>query len=886
MIMLKSGDMQHQQRLHILYEMALVIGSEVSLKPLLTHTLQHLLEYTSFSAGFVCLDVPAAGAASGGMLEVSVDAAVGDSDLTEFVGRKIMLPAALLYGAAELAANKYTLSCCAERYEVFLRLPLGKCGVVVLLAPQMPDGEPPALEKFQPVMENLDKAIKRCGQNDDYTRELIAEHEQMAKLLEQSQFSLRTLIDQSPIGVSFSRDGVVLDANAAYLQIFGYDDIAELRDQLVYHHIAPQCRPALEERIWLRMLGEEVENVYELTGLHRNGTHIPLLVSVRRVHLPDGAVTFSFVIDITERKRSENALKNSNELLQSVLETAPIRVFWKDEHGRYLGCNTAFARDAGFNSAASVIGKDDSELGWKVQAESHRAIDREVMESGKPKLAYEEMQTRADGQHAWLRASKVPMRNGEGKVIGVLGIYDDITMQKQSDKQIRQLAFYDPLTRLPNRRLLADRLQQVLATSLRSGQYGALMLLDLDHFKTINDTQGHSVGDKMLVETALRLRDCVRVGDSVARLGGDEFVVVLEGLGNGLSHASVKAEMIADKIRDELSEPYWINGGEHHITPSIGITMFRGNQDSQEDLFIRADTAMYQAKAKGRNTICFFDPIMQSALEMRSEMEKKLRGAMLRQELELYYQGQMDNSGQPVGAEVLLRWKHPVSGMVSPAQFIPIAEDSGLIQPIGQWVLEQACAQLAIWQNDPLFSHLSVAVNVSARQFRQSSFVELVRSTLTSSGINPSRLKLELTESLVLDNVADTINKMAHLKALGVRFSMDDFGTGYSSLTYLKQLPLDQIKIDQSFVRDITTDQSDATIVQTIIAMSQSLGLDVIAEGVETEEQLDFLKLHNCRAFQGYLFGKPMPVAEFEQQMAVLSVPQPRDGLRAVAVDE
>jgi EAL domain-containing protein (putative c-di-GMP-specific phosphodiesterase class I) len=325
--------------------------------------------------------------------------------------------------------------------------------------------------------------------------------------------------------------------------------------------------------------------------------------------------------------------------------------------------------------------------------------------------------------------------------------------------------------------------------------------------------------------------------------------------------------MIAEKIRDELSKPYWVNDSDHQVTPSIGITMFRGNHDSQEELFVQADTAMYQAKARGRNTICFFDPVMQMVLEARSETERSLRGALARNELELCYQVQVGYNGQPVGAEALLRWEHSTLGLVSPCRFIPIAEETGLIQEIGKWVLETACAQIAKWQSDPLFGQLSVAVNVSARQFRQGSFVDVVKEVLESSGANPGKLKLELTESVVLDNVEDSIKKMSQLKMLGVRFSMDDFGTGYSSLTYLKRLPLDQIKIDQAFVRDIATDQNDAAIVQTIIAMAFSLGLDVIAEGVETEQQLDFLKMHDCPGFQGFLLGIPAPAEAFEQQL-------------------
>ena len=862
--------MRREQILQVLYEMSMVIGGEVSLQPLLTRTLQRLLYHTSFPAGFVCLELPPAGEVAGDMLDVSLNAVVGDYDLVQMAGDKVSLPVALLYGGAERANDDSGLlafSCCRERYKAFLRLPIDGCGVIVLLAPRMPASDLPLTQMFQPVMANLAKAIKLCRQYDIHIDELTEEREQARQQLERSQFNLQTLLELSPMGVSFSRDGMLLDANAAYQHMFGYESIDELRAQPVIGHIAPGDRDQFEERVRKRARGEEVPTTYEITGLRRDGTEFPALVSVKRMEMPDGPLTFAFVLDISARKRSEDATRASNELLQSVLEHAPIRVFWKDADLRYRGCNSAFAHDAGLDSPDEVLGKDDFALCWKEQAEHYRTVDLQVMESGKPRLAFEEFQTTPTGALIWLRTSKVPMYDSTGKVTGILGIYDDITRQKQDEAQIRQLAFYDPLTQLPNRRLLADRMQQASSASLRSGRYGALMLLDLDQFKTLNDTEGHSVGDQMLAETAQRLQESVRDGDTVARLGGDEFVVLLEALSTNLNEASIKAEMIAEKIRDKLSEPYWIRDSEHLTTPSIGIAMFRGHQNSQEDLFIHADTAMYQAKARGRNTICFFDPEMQSSIELRSEMEKMLRGALARDELLLYYQMQVDDAGCAIGAEVLLRWQHPAWGMVSPAQFIPVAEESGLIQSIGQWVLESACAQIARWQDDPQFGHLTVAVNVSARQFRQSSFVAQVKSVLDTSGIDPGKLKLELTESLVLDNVEDSISKMTQLRALGVIFSMDDFGTGYSSLTYLKRLPIDQLKIDQSFVRDITTDQSDAAIVQTIIAMARSLELDVIAEGVETEQQIDFLKQRNCHAFQGYFFGRPVPIEEFEQQL-------------------
>jgi len=453
----------------------------------------------------------------------------------------------------------------------------------------------------------------------------------------------------------------------------------------------------------------------------------------------------------------------------------------------------------------------------------------------------------------------------QGVVVGAVATFLDISSRKLAEQKIHQLAFYDDLTGLPNRRLLLDRLGKALAVSERNERYGALMFLDLDNFKTLNDTKGHDVGDLLLVEVAERLHRCVREGDSVARLGGDEFVVVLEMLSSERSEAAKQAEAVGVKICAALNQPYQLGKHVHHATSSVGVVMFKGYQESLDNLLKYADTAMYQAKGAGRNALRFYDPEMQAALEMRSELEIELHGALEKQQFRMFYQVQVDSLRRPIGAEVLLRWEHPERGLVSPIQFIPLAEETGLIVPIGLWVLQMACAQLKKWQDDVLTRDLTLAVNVSARQFNQPDFVEQVQRAILESGAKPSHLKLELTESIVLKNAEASINKMREIKLLGVTFSMDDFGTGYSSLQYLKRLPLDQIKIDQSFVRDITTDPNDAAIVRTVIAMSESLGLNVIAEGVETQEQLEFLDMRGCHAFQGYLFSKPVPLQQFEE---------------------
>ncbi|RMA63166.1 diguanylate cyclase/phosphodiesterase [Acidovorax sp. 100] len=450
---------------------------------------------------------------------------------------------------------------------------------------------------------------------------------------------------------------------------------------------------------------------------------------------------------------------------------------------------------------------------------------------------------------------------------GLVISYHDVTALRKASTEIESLAFYDPLTNLPNRRLLMDRMQQAIAASVRSGQYGALLFLDLDHFKTLNDTRGHEVGDMLLRQVAQRLKTCVRREDTVARLGGDEFVVMLSDLSVHRDEAAAQARRVGEKILRKLNVPYTLGGNTHHSTPSIGATLMGGSLQSSVDLLKEADIAMYQVKSQGRNALCFFDPQMQIVISMRAQLETDLQMALTARQFVLHYQPQFHLDGRMVGAEALIRWQHPERGLVAPGEFIGVAEESELIVPMGHWVLRTACEQLAAWQGDERYRHLQVSVNVSARQFRQRDFVARVVEVLRETGAKPHLLKLELTESLVLDNVDDTIAKIGMLKTKGVRFSVDDFGTGYSSLAYLTRLPLDQLKIDQSFVRNLGVRHTDDVIVQTILGMARNLELDVIAEGVETEAQKDFLARHGCVYFQGYLLGRPTPVMDLEALM-------------------
>ena len=461
----------------------------------------------------------------------------------------------------------------------------------------------------------------------------------------------------------------------------------------------------------------------------------------------------------------------------------------------------------------------------------------------------------------WLHITAVT--DDSGAVSHYVATVTDITQRKAAEDQIRQLAFYDPLTGLPNRRMLIDRLRHALASSTRSTRYGALLFIDLDHFKTLNDTLGHDKGDLLLQQVAQRLLDTVREEDTVARLGGDEYVVMLEGLDETQQVAASQATAVGEKIIARLNWPYQLAGHEYHSTPSLGLTLFHGHELEVEELLKQADLAMYQAKNAGRNALRFYDPQMQAAVTRRAELEADIRQGILYGQFALYYQAQVDASAHIVGAEALLRWRHPVRGMVSPAEFIPVAEESGQILTLGSWILEAACAQLVEWAKDPDTAPLTLAVNVSSRQFRQQDFAQHILDMLDYTGANPHRLKLELTESLLADNLDDVVVKMSALRARGVGFSLDDFGTGYSSLSYLKRLPLDQLKIDQSFVRDVLSDANDAAIVKTILALGDTLGMNVIAEGVETAEQRDFLRSSGCLNYQGYLFSRPLPAREF-----------------------
>jgi len=562
-----------------------------------------------------------------------------------------------------------------------------------------------------------------------------------------------------------------------------------------------------------------------------------------------------------ERQERERLLST----LYRAVEQSPVSIVITDVKGNIEYVNPKFEQVSGYQSA-EAIGKNPRMLsaGEKSQQE-YRQLWRTIT-AGKTWQG-EFHNRRKNGLLFWERSSISPILDEQGRLTNFVAVKEDVTERKAAAEEIQQLAFSDPLTRLPNRRLLLDRLKHAVASSARNGHVGALLFIDLDNFKTLNDTLGHAIGDLLLQQVAGRLVACVREGDTVARLGGDEFVVMLEDLDRNPEDAAMQAKIVSEKILTALRQSYLLLGHEYSNTSSIGVTLFAEHHDTIDELLKRADLAMYAAKAAGRDNMLFFDPQMQALIMARVTMEADLRQGIKDGQFALHYQPQVDSEGRVTGVEALLRWQHPLRGLVSPLEFIPLAEDTGLILPLGHWVLENACRQLATWAAEPGTARLTLAVNVSARQFHHKDFVDQALMVLDQTGANPMKLKLELTESVLLDDSEDIIGKMNVLRTRGVGFSLDDFGTGFSSLSYLKRLPLYQLKIDKSFVRDVFTDACDAAISGIIIALAHTMGLAVIAEGVETKGQRDFLAGQGCHAYQGYLFSRPLPLIDFEQFM-------------------
>ena len=685
-------------------------------------------------------------------------------------------------------------------------------------------------------------------QNDELRQTQLA--------LEESRDRYVDLYEFAPVGyLTLDDQALVAGANLTAAALLGED-----RKKLLQRRFASSVAPEDRDR-WGRcfaaMMQHDEQQSCELELQRPDGTRFSARLHGLRVRAGNPSSLRLALTDITGLKRTEEKLRIAAIAFESSQEGMVVT----DAKGVIVQVNQAFTRLTGYRASEAVghkpallrSGRQDKafyERLWATLNET-KYWQGEIWSRRKNGKTYA----------AWLTISAVT--DPGGHVTHYVASCSDITEKKAAEAEVHRLAYYDPLTELPNRRLLEDRLGQALAASARSGSYGAILFFDLDNFKALNDTRGHDVGDVLLVEAAQRLQAGVRKSDTVVRLGGDEFVVMLEGLSPDGEEAAIQATQGAEKIRKTLTQPYDLKGNEFHCTASVGVALFRGRETVKE-LLKQADLALYQAKNSGRDTLRFFDPSMQAAIVRRSALVVELREAVKRRQLRQYYQPQIDGAGRIIGAETLLRWIHAARGLLLPGEFISLAEETGLILSIDQWVLATVCLQLKAWQASPLTRDLKLAVNVSARQFRQPDFVEHVQQVLRRTGAEPTRLEIDLIESLVMEDIAGALEKMRTLRALGIGFSMDGFGTGYASLSYLTQLPFDQVKIDRSLVRNLHDNPHDRVMVETIITLARSLGLRVLAEGTETETQREFLRRYGCDAFQGHLFSRPLPLDEFE----------------------
>ena len=689
--------------------------------------------------------------------------------------------------------------------------------------------------------------------------------ERTAQLRQQLSF-MHQLLDAIPTPI-FYKDTAerYLGGNRAFEQVLGKPvqdfvgkTLRQVRPDFLIRHTEEADRQLLRE-IGQTSFEEPVE--YGDGSVHEMQLHKASFIDLSgRI---GGVVGVMF--DITARKRMEEDLRQAAAFFDNSIEG--IMVTGLD--GRVLNVNPMFTRITGY-TRAQAIGQHVRIFKSGRHADSYfEAVREAVARDGNWQGEVWNKRKNGEIYPQWLSVSEV--RDAQGAVVHHVASFSDMSQQKDAEERLEQLAYTDLLTRLPNRRRLLDRLGHALALGERNPQHGALLIIDIDEFKSLNDTRGHEAGDRLLQQAAHRLTSLISEGDTLARLGGDEFAVLMEGLGTDASVAVAQVQTQAERLLQALDAPYALSTGEHHHSASIGIAVFDQGHCDRAQLLQQAEMAMYRAKASGRNTLSFFDPEMQAALGRRIALEQALRSALQARQFELHYQPQVNDAGAVIGAEALVRWRTSDGTMVPPGEFIGLAERTGLILPLGRWVLDTACHQLVAWALDPARAHLSIAVNVSARQFHHPDFVEQVLQALSDSGALAQRLKLELTESLLIEDIESVITKMQTLKEHGVGFSLDDFGTGYSSLSYLKRLPLDQLKIDQSFVRDVLLDANDAAIARTVVALADSLGLQVIAEGVETAEQRDFLRASGCHAYQGYFFSRPVSIDAFEAWMTARS---------------
>ena len=654
--------------------------------------------------------------------------------------------------------------------------------------------------------------------------------------------------------------GRLLEASDSFYQMLGYS-VPLPGAPLLEHWDALHPREEQQQLI-AHALQQEQSITFESRFRHRDGHAFPVEVTSVPLEIDGQPLLFNAARDITERKKVEEDLRIAAQAFES-----QVGMLITDADKHILRCNKAFTRITGY-SMQEIIGHQPSLLqSGRHDSTFYEAMWRALVDQGS--WQGEIWNKRKNGEIYPQFLSIGTVYNAEGETTHYVASLSDISARKASEEQMRTLAFYDSLTKLPNRRLFLERLDHAHGAAQRLIAFGALLVVDLDDFKTLNDTAGHAAGDQLLAQVANRLVSCAPHNEAVARLGGDEFVVLLDNLGSHDVEAARQAEQLGLEILKTLAEPYRLGQSDYRGSASIGIALFGFNDvQTSEEVLRNAHLAMSQAKSTGSNGLCFFDTRMPAQVRERSDIDAGLRIALEQDQFVLHYQVQVDEHGERIGVEALVRWIHPQRGMISPARFIPVAEDNGLILPLGNWVLETACRQLARWAKNPQRAHLTLAVNVSANQLSQDDFVERVKTALERTGAPAQRLKLELTESALIHDIETIICKMTELESHGVHFALDDFGTGYSSLNYLARLPLTQLKIDRSFVQGMLLDSNSMEIAQTIILLAERMGLTVLAEGVETQEQLAALKECGCINFQGYLFGRPLPIEELEAVLA------------------
>lgn len=668
----------------------------------------------------------------------------------------------------------------------------------------------------------------------------------------------RMLLRNAQDGIHvIDRQGQLLEGSDSFFRMIGSTPQAAVGKTLCYwdnYYNKAELQELINRGISTPR-GIRFETCYQ----NAQGECYPVEVSSVLVHLDDEEVFFCSARDITARKKAEE-----NQRIAATAFDSQVGMLITDPHLVILRSNYAFTKITGY-SEEELIGHKPKILQSAMHDKNfYSSMWNHIRTTGS--WQGEIWNKRKNGelypQHILIAA----VRDANGQTTHYVASITDISAYKASEEKVHLLAFYDSLTKLPNRSLFLDRLEQSMQEVKNKKQLGAILCIDLDNFKTLNDTEGHETGDRLLQQVATRLLECVEANHMVARLGSDVFVMLLDQLSASETETIQCAEKTAKRILQTLAQPYFFVDSEYRSSASIGISLFGLEaHENIQDPVKRADMALSEAKNYGRNTYRFFDPLIQSQVQERAEIDAGLRQSLEKNQLVLYYQPQVNGAQQVTGVEALLRWLHPVKGMISPARFIPVAEENGFIITLGQWVLESACQQLSDWAKYPQTAHLSMAVNVSASQFARDEFVQDVLAILEHTQAPPHLLKLELTESALVMRVEDIIEKMTFLKRYGVMFSLDDFGTGYSSLTYLQRIPIDQLKIDQGFIRDIMVSTNDAEIAKMIIVLAKTLGISVLAEGVETEAQRDVLEKQGCYHYQGYLFGKPMPIDEFEQ---------------------